>query len=570
MRRQQDYQHLKFVIYARRSIERRTVDEVIESVEDQIDTMRDIAERDGLKIVETLWEDKSAAKPGARTAFPEMIALLRSRKANAILCWDYDRLARNPEEHGVIQQLIQDNYLELVKTPSTEYDEEAVFQIAFESAASSEYIRKLKRNIKRGQKGAAGRGFRPTLAPLGYKNTKYRDHRPEMCEIDPENFPLVRRIFDLVLSREYTPHEVFKMAIFEWGMRARKTKRNPTCKPLSIHSFYNILNNPFYYGEFRWPANDENAPWLKGNHTPMITKAEYDDVQRILKRKGTPRNWSYTHAYTGLMRCGGCGARITCEKKIKRQQNGNVHEYSYYRCSGQLVKGCKQKSVTLPKLEEVFVRFLSSIEIHPKLHEWAMTELKKEYDKETSDKDSILYKLERTSKSNEEKLSRLTDMRIAGDLTSEQFREKREPIELEQRGIKDQIENIDLRFKTWVEDADRLLTFAEKAREKFESGGQQERRAIIAALGTEHILDQGVLTFVVPTPIEVLTSSSELSYEALNLIEPPKSKEEYAQKGSFEPSCEMRWRCGESNSGPNPVFRASLRRVANVEVSAGE
>lgn len=565
MRRQQDYQHLKFIIYARRSIERRSDDEIIESVEDQIDTMREIAERDGLKVVETFWEDKSAAKPGARTAYRDMIDFLEAKKANAILCWDYDRLARNPKEHGEVQQLMLDTYLLLIKTPSTEYDDEAVFQMAFEGAAASEYIRKLKRNIKRGQKGAAGRGFRPTLAPLGYKNTKYRDHRPEMCEIDPENFPLVRRIFDLILSREYTPHQVFQMAIFEWGMRARKTKRNPTCKPLSIHSFYNILNNPFYYGEFQWPAKEPDAPWHKGTHTPMITKTEYNDVQRILKRKGTPRNWSYTHAYTGLMRCGGCGARITCEKKIKRQQNGNVHEYSYYRCSGQLIKGCKQKSVTLPKLEEVFIRFLSSIEIHPKFHEWAMTELKSEYAKETNDKDSILYKLERTSKSNEEKLSRLTDMRIAGDLTSEQFKEKRQPIEEEQRSIKDQIENIDLRFKTWVEDADRLLTFAEKARQKFEEGGQQERRAIIAALGTEHILDQGILTFVIPNPVEVLTQSNDLSYEAGNLIEPPNSKEIYTQKGSFEPSCEMRWRWGELNSRPNLALRTSLRRVASIE-----
>ncbi len=30
------------------------------------------------------------------------------------------------------------------------------------------------------------------------------------------------------------------------------------------------------------------------------------------------------------------------------------------------------------------------------------------------------------------------------------------------------------------------------------------------------------------------------------------------------------WRCGESNSGPNPALRASLRRVANVEVSVEE
>lgn len=34
----------------------------------------------------------------------------------------------------------------------------------------------------------------------------------------------------------------------------------------------------------------------------------------------------HNFAFTGLARCGECKAAITCEEKIKRQKNGNVHK----------------------------------------------------------------------------------------------------------------------------------------------------------------------------------------------------------------------------------------------------
>lgn len=563
MRREDERLKYKFGIYARRSIEKRDKDEFVESTDDQRRVMRKIATDCGYKVVKELWEEKSASKVDNRPAFRELITLIEAGKIDAILCWDYDRLARNPKEHGEISQLLLDGKLKLIKTPSREYtSEDNLVVSAVEGAMSAEYVRKLKENIKRGQAGAALRGFRPCLAPIGYKNTKHRDERPEEAEVDEPNFTIVRKIFEAILSRQYTPHQVYDLAIQEWGLKARKTRRNPTSRPISLHGFYNILSNPYYYGWYQYPAkHKELAQWYKGNHTPVISQAQFEEVQQILGKKGA-KPQKHIHAYVGLMRCGGCGARITCEKKFKRQQNGNVHEYSYYRCTGQ-VRTCKQKTVEVKKLEETFVDFLSSIQIAPEFHQWAMSELKKEYEKEATDKDSVLFAHQQKLRDVSARLNNLFEMRLEGDIDSARFKTEQSRLEDEERSLKGRVEATEAKFKTWIDDAERLLTFAERAKEEFLNGGHQKRRAIIAALGTEHVLEQGVLTFQIEKPIEVLIQGKDLSQPPEN-IRTSKNQGNKTQKGTFVPNREIMWRWGELNSRPNLSLKTSLRRIAPV------
>lgn len=570
MYRQEQDKNLKYVLYARRSIKaNRTEEDIgVPSIDSQRTEVRELASRYGLNIVNEFTETVSASEPGQRPEFDAMIEYIKAGKANAIICFKIDRLSRNSIDEGVIKYLLQKEVIKNIKATDRDlYPDDHTIMWSVEMSSSTQYSRDLIKHIKRGQMEALRRGFRPCLAPIGYKNTKHREKgKPEVCEIDEHNAVLIKKIFKLVLSRQYTPFQVYTKSVKEWGMRARKTTRNPNGRPLSIHGFYNILNNSFYCGEITWSVRknktdkDVEVMTVQGAHTPLITPAEFDEVQRILKKKGKPRNITHVHTYTGLMRCGACGARITCEKKIKRQMNGNVHEYSYYRCTGQVKKDCKQKSVTEKQLEAIFTDFLSSIQIDARFHEWAMAELKGEYEKESNDKDSILYKQERALKATQQQLTTLFEMRLGGEMEADEYKERKSTLEAEERRLKVEIESVDQRFKTWIDDAERLMTFAERASEEFSKGGQQERRAIIAALGDEHVLDQGILTMNTEKPIQVLLEASSLGIS----LEPLKSEEEYTQKGTFVPNHETMWRCGESNSSPNLSLKESLRRIVLV------
>lgn len=83
---------IKYCLYARKSTEQE--EKQILSIDSQIKEMLQIAEREGLNIVETKRESHSAKDSGQRDTFNEMVADIRSGKFNAILTWAPDRLSR--------------------------------------------------------------------------------------------------------------------------------------------------------------------------------------------------------------------------------------------------------------------------------------------------------------------------------------------------------------------------------------------------------------------------------------------------------------------------------------------
>ena len=104
---------MKYVIYARKSSEEKT--KQIQSIESQIVEMKRIAERENLSIVKIFREEKSAKKPG-RKIFGEMIKFIEDGKADAILCWKPDRLARNPTDEGTVKWILQQSIIKQIKT----------------------------------------------------------------------------------------------------------------------------------------------------------------------------------------------------------------------------------------------------------------------------------------------------------------------------------------------------------------------------------------------------------------------------------------------------------------------
>ena len=90
---------IKYFLYARKSSEGE--DRQVASVSSQIEELKDLAERQGLDILDILTEEKSAKAPG-RPVFNRMMEDIQNGKAQGIICWKLDRLARNPVDGGQI------------------------------------------------------------------------------------------------------------------------------------------------------------------------------------------------------------------------------------------------------------------------------------------------------------------------------------------------------------------------------------------------------------------------------------------------------------------------------------
>jgi site-specific DNA recombinase len=544
----EDHNSLRYVLYARRSIvaNKTEEDKGVPSIDSQRTEVREMAAREDRKIVKEFTETISASEPGQRSGFAEMIEYIKSGKANAIICFKMDRLARNSVDEGVIKHLLQKGVIKNIRSTDREWtsdDHTLIWSVEF--GTSTQYSRDLKKHIKRGQNEALRRGFRPSIAPIGYKNSKYREQgKEEEVLVDEENAAILRKMFKYVLSGEYTPFQVLKVAQDEWGFRSRKTRRYPNGRPPSKASWYNILSNPFYYGEFEYPVGSGN--WIKGKHRPLITRAEFDVIQQIL-HKDAPRPKTHTHAYVGLMRCGECGARITCEAKTKRQKNGNVHHYSYYHCTGQVEPDCVQKSIRQEELEEQLLGFLSSIKISPSFHSWAIEELKREYEQEKKDKNTVLYAQHREYTKVKNMLDQLFQMRLAGDIGSDKYQEEKTRLELEERRLAGQLEAIDARVQNWIYDAERLMTFAERAVEEFKNGSVEKKRSIFAALGTEHQLLDKKLAIQTEKPLLVVQEMVSVAYGLRKPLEPAIFLVAYGPYGEILTPSTRLWRWRESN-----------------------
>src|SRR5487761_2251435 len=285
-----------YFIYCRKSSE--AEDRQVLSIESQTRELEQIAKKLNLPIAEILTESKSAKDPG-RPVFNQMMQRLYRGEAAGIICWKLDRLARNPVDGGSIIWAIKQHGIK-VMTPAQSYarEDDNIILMYIEFGMAQKYVDDLSKNVKRGMKTKTENGWLPGKALPGYLNHTDKLTGQNTLVRDPERFPLIRRMWDLMLTGQYTPPRIIEIADKEWGLRTRTTRRTGG-KPFVRSSIYKIFTKPFYYGWFEFPKG--SGQWYEGKHEPMITESEYDRVQTLLGRNGNPRPQSNLEfAFTGI------------------------------------------------------------------------------------------------------------------------------------------------------------------------------------------------------------------------------------------------------------------------------
>src|SRR5271154_338634 len=84
---------VRFCLYARKSSE--SEERQVLSIDSQIKEMLQLAEREGLNVVEMRRESHSAKSTGERPVYNELLADIRKGRFSGILTWAPDRLSRN-------------------------------------------------------------------------------------------------------------------------------------------------------------------------------------------------------------------------------------------------------------------------------------------------------------------------------------------------------------------------------------------------------------------------------------------------------------------------------------------
>lgn len=505
--------------YCRKSSE--AEDRQILSIDSQIDEANAIAHKLGIHISKEnfLTESKSAKDPYNRPEFTKMVGRIEKGEMTGIIVWHPDRLSRNAIESAVLIDLMDRKKLIEIVTPNQTFRNQPMDKFMFAFACIQAKMENDKKGIdvKRGMSKAASMGNFPGVAPIGYLNDKYLPKGQKHTSNDPERFDIVRKMWDLILTGNVTVLHVLKVATDDWGLRTLKGKK------LSRSGIYWIFRNAFYAGSFEYPKGSGN--WHQGTYTPMITLEEFDRVQAILGKRGSPRPKSHIFEFTGMMRCGECDGMITAETKVKRQKNGNVHTYVYYHCTKRVNTDCTQGCIEVDELKKQVAKEINTIEIPPEFHTFAMKWFRKENEKEASTRKVIIGTNQKSYNAVVKKLDTLLDMRASGEISPEDFAKKQSEYLAEKKEFKKNLDTTDARVDQWNRTSDEMLTFIERAQERFANGTLQTKRNILSTIGSNLIIKDKKLSIDMEKSlfpmkkISVAVKAIKERLEPLNTIE---------------------------------------------------
>ena len=449
----------KFFLYARKSTD--VEDKQVQSIEGQLDELRILAKRENLVIVEEFIEKQSAKIPG-RPIFNKMLDSIEKGRANGIICWHPDRLARNSVDGGRIIYLIDMEKISALKFNTFWFEPtpQGKFMLSISFSQSKYYVDSLSENTRRGLHQKARNGYLPRKAPIGYLN----DSRNKTIVVNKKIAPIIVGAFERYSKGDTQLKEISSFLAAK-GIITCKNKN------LRIDCTKKILTNTFYFGIFTYAGEV-----YEGRHDPIISKALFDKVQETLKFRNGP--WvkaTQNHVFkpfNGLLRCGECGMGITGDNKIKYyKQTDRTVDYHYYHCTKKNKQiSCSQAYITEENLHSQLTTLLKKYTLRKTWANQMLLKLKQE-ESDVAKSSLEVNNLKRQQvEAINVKLKLLLDSYLDQIIDKEDFQENKLQLVSQKRTFEEQIINNKKHqgswlgpFKEWIMEAQTTTQVAESA-----------------------------------------------------------------------------------------------------------
>ncbi len=384
---------MKYILYCRKSTD--TEDRQVLSLDSQEKELLAIAEKLNLKIVKVFKESRTAKEAG-RPIFNEVIQMINAGKADAILCWKLDRLARNFLDGGLIMDMLQKGVIKEIHTyEAVHLPNETSFILAMQFGMANQYSRDLSVNVKRGNREKLARGEWPNHAPFGYLN----DKPTKTIIIDPIRSKYVVRAFQLYATGRYGFNEIAKI-LYEEGLRTSSGKK---VYRGHIHRF---ISQPFYCGLML-----REGKYYPGKHQPLISKQLFDDAQNVLHNRNRPRLQKKFFALRGFLKCENCGCAYTASTK-------KGHDY-YYCTNGKGHCEAHLKYMRETKVYDLIAPILDKVKFDEEIIDIMFNAAKERQLHDNSYVESIVTSCQNRLESLKAKETRLLDTFLDGQISKE-------------------------------------------------------------------------------------------------------------------------------------------------------
>ena len=448
---------MKYILYCRKSTD--TEDKQVQSLDSQEHELLDMAKKHNLLVVKVLKESMSAKSAG-RPIFERMMKMIDSGKADAILCWKLDRLARNFVDGGKIIDNLQKSIIKEIRTyEAIHLPSDNVLLLAVQLGMANQYIRDLSVNVKRGNREKLARGEWPNHAPFGYLN----DKATKSIIVDPVRSKYVIRAFELYITGSHGHKEISDI-LYQEGLRTRTGR-----KVLKSH-MQRILSSVFYTG-----LMERDGKYYEGKHQPLISKETFEKAKDVMSGRSRPRPQRLFFPLRGFLKCENCGCALTA----------SLHKgHHYYYCTGNRENCDEHKSYMREiYLYEKVSGILDSLAFSERKIELMYEAAKKMADSDDGYSKHILETFQTELESLKTKESLLVDTFLSEQITKELYDAKMLALHNQRISLTKQIKETETKQPACVlEPTKKVFLEASRAKKEFLDGDDFKKRNILENL----------------------------------------------------------------------------------------
>lgn len=447
---------MKYIIYCRKSTD--TDDKQVQSLDSQETELLRLAEAHGLQVVGVLKESMSAKSEG-RSIFKQVLEMIVKGKADGIICWKLDRLARNMIDGGKIMDMLGKSIIKEIRTfEAVHLPTDNVLMLAVHFGMADQFVRDLRSNVKRGNRAKLEHGGWPSRAPFGYVN----DKATRTIQVYKEQAKYLVRAFEMYATGSYGLNEIAD-TLYAEGLRTKSGKK------IYRNQIQRTLNSPFSAG-----LMVSNGKYYEGNHSPLISKTLFDKVQNVMHNRTRPRPQRLFFPLRGFLSCYICGCALTASLKKGHQYyyctngKGKCDEHKSYLRETDLYGIIAEKLGTLALSErEIEIMYQAAME------------------KAGADNyvEQALATLQERLESLKAKESKLLDTFLAEQISKNLYDEKALEIFNDRVSAKKQIKELETKQpKFTLEPTKKIFEQAMTSKKEFMAGNDEEKRKVVGEL----------------------------------------------------------------------------------------
>lgn len=299
-------------------------------IESQLERCHERAAALGATVLRVFVEPGRSARTDARPEFRACIAFCEQARPTYLVAWSTSRFARHTVDAGNYKERLARAGVDLVyvsfqldRSTDAGWLTEKQMEI-FDELSSRLTSADTKRSMISNAMAGRWNGGTP---PFGYRAVA--DGRRRRLVPDEDEAPVAREIFAWRLQG--LGARAIALRMNSAGLTNRTHRWNKSTVAALLRN--EALNGLMIFGrkDRRTGRRRPRAAWIiVDSHQGIIDRETWEAVQRVMDSEtntnslGSPLS---RHVFTGLLRCGRCGASLQIETA-----KGRARRYSYYNC----------------------------------------------------------------------------------------------------------------------------------------------------------------------------------------------------------------------------------------------